>query len=211
MSFCFLPTTKRRCWLEILAFPECALHILSSLGSNPGILGKSGKIPPYSTSRAPAACYIPETRISTSELCTQVGHWWFSAQQLSEDTCPTSCTTKSGNRGHRELQRCSLRVQAHFPSTWSWLLHFQTAENQVSEQTNGNGWSSPRNPRMESFWGNISALVPAFKQTVVWQWPILYFSGELTLPWYSTERKRLLFVLIIYWYFMRKKENYIWE
>lgn len=110
----------------------------------------------------------------------------------------------------QRAQRC-LRVQAHFSDTWSWLVHFQTAQNQVSKQTNGNGWSSPGNPRMECFWENISALVPAFMQTVVLHWPMLYFSGKLTLPWYSTERKRLFFVWAIYWYFMRQKENYIWE
>lgn len=78
-SFCFPPTITRRFWLDIQAFPECAIYTLSPLGSNPGILGKSGKTPGvHSNTRAPAACYIPETRVSTSELRTLPEHCWIS-------------------------------------------------------------------------------------------------------------------------------------
>lgn len=165
------------------------MHTLSPLGSNPGILGKSGKTPGvYSKTRAPAACYLSETRASTSELCNQPGHCWFCTTAVKWRHLPRSLQHKSVNEDTE-----SLRVQAQLPDTWSWLVHFQTVENQVSEQTDRNGWSSPGNSRMECFWENISALVPDFMQSVVLQWPLLYFSGELILPWHSTERERLLF------------------
>lgn len=179
------------------------MHTLSPLGSNPGILGKSGKTPGvYSETRAPADCYLSETRASPSELCNQPGHCWFSTTAVKWRHLPRSLQHK---RVSVRPQRVS-KVLPQLLDTWSWLVHFQTVENQVSEQTNGNGWSSPGNSRMECFWENISALVPAFMQPVLLQWPLLYFSGELILPWHSTERERLFFVLIIYWYFMRQRK-----
>lgn len=137
----FHPPLIRRFSLDIQAFPECAIYTLSPLGSNPGILGKSGKTAGvYSNIRAPAACYIPETRILTSELCTLPEHCWFSTAAVKWRHPPSIMQHKWVATEATESPKGAPWVQAHFPNTWSWLVHFQTAENHVSEQTNGNGW-----------------------------------------------------------------------
>lgn len=117
----FHPPLTRRFWLDIQAFPECAIHTLSPLGSNPGILGKSGKTPRvYSNTRAPAAHYIPEMRISTSELCTLLEHCWASTTAVKWRHSPNTTqhkrmvteATESPKGASSEFKLTSLTSQA---------------------------------------------------------------------------------------------------
>lgn len=203
----FYPSLKRL-WLLGHARITASIHTMSPPGSNPGIRSKSSKTPGiYSKARALAACYLPETRAPTYELCNHLGHWWFSTTAVKwRRSTQLTTVQKRGNKGHRESQN----ELPQSSSSFSWhvklngSLSEKTAKNEAVKQADGSGWSSPRNPRMGCFSGKISSLVPAFMQSVVLQWSLLYFSREWTPSWHSTETKRLFIVLIIY---SRPKNN----
>lgn len=125
----------------------------------------------------------------------------FPPQQLSGDPQPsTPQYRREAIKATESPKMSSLRVRAHFPDTWSWLVYFQRRLQKIEafEQMDGSGWSSPGSLRMGHVWGNIPSLVPAFMQPVVLQWLLLDFSREWTPPWHSTETERLFFALITY-------------
>lgn len=151
----FHPSLTRRLWLLGHAGITTTICTLSPPGSNAGICSKSSKTPGvYSNTRALAACYLPETRVPTDELCNRLGHWWFSTRAAKwRHSAQLTTVQKSRNKGHRvphnELPQSLSSFSWHLKLTS--LLSEKIAKNQGFEQSVGNGWSSPGNPRMGCF------------------------------------------------------------
>lgn len=102
----FHSSLTRRSWLLGHAGITTMVCTLSPPGSNPGIRCKSSKTPGvYSKARALAACYLPETRAPTYELCNHWGHWCFSTTAANwRHSAQHTMVQKWGNKSHREPQ-----------------------------------------------------------------------------------------------------------